>query len=190
MLLSEKYNSGEYKNLATKSGMEIREEKEEAIMIPQTKQGGKKIVMVVYKVYGEKYSQLHENEKYNCMYCLMRIEKDPVGIPIRREVINDEIHFHMIDVFCSISCALAELLARVGNNVIYGNSYEYLYEISLAFTGKAPQSAGDKRLLKIFNGHLTWEEFHRETKSFSNRSPNISFHSVLENIDCNEKDHA
>ena len=91
-----------------------------------------KVMILAYKAYDDRYDKIKEGRKYRCMYCLVVIEAKPIGIPIRREVVNGVTCYHMVDVFCSIDCTLSELLCRTNNN-IYSNSYEYLTQISLAY---------------------------------------------------------
>lgn len=188
--LTKKYLSGDYKNLNEVSKFHIESENEEpslitSVPIHQEKNipSSSQIAMINYKIYNnQQYSRLDPSKRYNCMYCLRPIEESPIGIPLRREKIEEITYYHMIDVFCSVDCALAELLIRA-NNPHYASSSEYLTEVSLALTGKYPRPASDKRLLEIFNGQMSWEEFHHDTERYSSKPSNMCFLPAAEMIE-------
>lgn len=145
-----------------------------------------------YKVHDNNgnYAQvtdLYETADYNCMYCLVKITGKSVGIPIHRTEEDGKIFYHCIDVFCSFECTLTEMLSRRGNS-LYCHSFVYLSEMYNRMTGKditKLKPASDKRLLKIFNGKMTHEEFHSDTEKFPTRPGNIFFLPVMEYLEQN-----
>lgn len=148
---------------------------------------GINFLCIGYKIYDNNgnYGPLDANKEYNCMYCLKQIKSNPIGIPIRREERNNKLYFHMIDVFCWFRCAAAELKKRE-SNTIYSNSRVYLSEIYNKCTGKdisTLKEAPDQRYLQIFNGHMTLEEFHSNTNTYSEKPSNMYFVPVLEYLE-------
>lgn len=91
----------------------------------------------------------------NCMYCL-RATTTPVGIPVRRHGNC----YNMVDVFCGLRCAYAEVKCR--RDSIYVDSSTLLVDLWRRAGNDAAsfEPAPDRRLLKIFNGPMTWEQFH------------------------------
>lgn len=128
---------------------------------------------------------LYETSEYNCMYCLTRINQKSLGIPLHRTEENGKIFYHCIDIFCSFECTYAEILSR-RNNTLYVDSLVYLAEIYHLMTGKditGLKPASDKRMLKIFNGKLSPEEFHSDTVKFPTRPGNVFFLPVMEYLE-------
>lgn len=126
-----------------------------------------------------------ENREYNCMNCLLKIAGfHPVGIPVRRQVKNDIVYYHMVDIFCSFSCALTELRKR-SSNTLYANSAVYLSELFTLCLGENAKLAAslDRRLLTIFNGYLSWGEFHAKTVFFIECPMTVVFLPVTEFIE-------
>lgn len=147
---------------------------------------GQNFACIGYKIYDKsgKYGVLDPHKEYNCMYCLRKIKEKPIGIPIRREEKDDKIIYHMIDIFCTFNCQLAELRRRI-NNCIYSHSMVYLAEIYWMCTRKdisELKPASDQRLLKIFNGPLTWNEYHANTVTYIEKPGNIYFIPAIEYI--------
>lgn len=152
---------------------------------------GQTYAFICYKVYDKdsRYAPADPQKKYRCMYCLKKIDKNPLGLPILRQeiIVNNEvcITFHMIDIFCTINCCLAEYPAR-RNNQLYAHTMEYLGEICLKCTGKDIgefKASSDKRLLKIYNGPMTWDEFHANNITYSEKPGNIFFLPVMEYLE-------
>ena len=132
-----------------------------------------------------KYSFMDPDSKYYCMYCLYKIKGEPMGIPIRREQQDDKIYFHMIDIFCCFECILAELRRR-SNNSLYSQSMAYISELFTLCTGKDISElhpASDQRLLKRFNGPMSWAEFHANTVRYMEKPGNVYFFPVIEYIE-------
>ena len=112
-----------------------------------------------------KYEEVAEFKNFNCMYCLKETSKEyMLGIPICRENVNGQTIYNTIDAFCSFPCVYSELLSRSSKG-IYSTS---LYLLKEMFTQICQtqynelQPAPDRRLLKIFNGPLDYEKFHKE----------------------------
>ena len=148
---------------------------------------GRTFVCVGYKVCdkGGGYAVLNPNQESSCMYCLRKIDKNPMGIPIRREQRDGKIYYHMIDIFCVFECIVAEIQRRI-NNSLYSQSMEYASELFTLCTGKDAsklRSASDHRLLKIYNGPMTWEEFHTNTTKYMEKPSNIYFLPVIEYLE-------
>jgi hypothetical protein len=138
------------------------------------------------------YDVVDPNKEYNCMYCLRKHKLEPFwGIPIRRdEKISpngkSKIYFHMVDIFCSFKCRKAETKRRA-HNTIYSHSMAYLAEIYNKSTGRDFDglSASDQRFLKIFNGPMSWKEFHANTVTYSQVPGNMYFLPVIELMEQN-----
>jgi hypothetical protein len=136
------------------------------------------------------YGTFDQNKKYNCMYCLRKIKQNPLGIPIRREErasINGttKIYYHMVDIFCTFNCCKIEIKRR-SQNSIYSQSMVYLAEIYNRCTGKnfsELKCSPDQRFLKIFNGPMSYEEFHSGTVSYVEKPGNMYFQPVIELIE-------
>lgn len=96
----------------------------------------------------------------NCMYCLKRIKTSSGrGIPIS---CSDGV-YKTVDIFCCYECMFAEAKRRSHTtNRIYGNSINLIRCMYFEETGRNDlQPASDHRLLNVFNGPLTTEEFHK-----------------------------
>lgn len=100
-----------------------------------------------------------DDQAYNCMHCLRPVGDDCVGIPIYRERAPEDDVYHMVDIFCGLRCAYAAVKRRTDS--IYSQSAAllmYLWRLS-GDTGTLTPSP-DPRLLKVFNGPLSWDEYH------------------------------
>lgn len=147
---------------------------------------GQSFACIGYKVYDRsgRYAALDPYKEYNCMYCLRKIKEKPLGIPIRREERDGKIFYHMVDIFCSFNCILAEYRRRI-NNCIYSQSMTYLSEIYFKCTGRdisEVKPASDQRLLKIFNGPLSWDDYHTGTVTYTEKPGNMYFIPTVEYI--------
>jgi len=197
--LVERYLRGEFITLTTPLPVDISslEEQPTSVITVNDKSSkisyefdpccGRNFMCIGYKVLEKngQYAVLDPNQVYNCMNCLIKIEKNPLGIPIRREQKNGKIYYHMIDIFCSFECVVSELRKRL-NNTLYSNSMCYISELYTLCTGKDASTlypASDHRLLKIFNGPLTWEEYHRKTTRYSEKPGNVIFLPVVEYLE-------
>lgn len=204
-LISE-YLSGKYKELTV--GIPVIKETSVnskpiiSAKIPQnvrnyefTNPSGKSFVYVGYRIQENgRYGEIRFSEPANCMNCLGKVNPEfAIGIPIAKEeslMIKQQYGFesiyHMIDIFCHIRCAYAELRKRISyQNSIYTNSIIYLSEIYEKTTGLSFSSlkpALDNRLLKIFNGPMNEEEYHKDTKYIS-KSENLLFIPVIQSIE-------
>lgn len=156
---------------------------------------GQSFICLGYKVYDNhgNYGQMDPEmiDEYNCMYCLMPFENledksEVMGIPVKREVHIDsngkKKHcYHMIDIFCCMRCMYREYKNRT-NNKLYAQSECLISEIFTKFTGKDPshlRAATDHRALEIFNGLMSWEEYHADTTIYE-RPGNVYFVPVIE----------
>lgn len=198
----EKYINGEYRNLKEQTKVELREfenNREDIITIKdninnsyQIDMCGQKFACIGYKVFSKdgKYGVIDPCIEYNCMYCLRKIKDRPLGIPIKREERRGEdgnikIYYHMIDIFCTFNCWKAEIKKRL-QNVLYSQSMVYASEIYNKCTGKDFSNlspASDQRLLKIFNGPMTWKEFHSDTFTYNEKPGNIYFLPIIEYLE-------
>jgi hypothetical protein len=153
---------------------------------------GRTIIAYGYKAYTDKgdFSVVDGNKEYNCMYCLRKIKSSPLGIPILRDyfhyiddnVDQDMLYYHMIDIFCCFNCLLAETKKRL-NNPLYTMSLAYISELYTLITGKdfeLLEPAQDNRLLKVFNGPMSWNDFHKDSTLYSNVPSFIYFIPTLE----------
>jgi hypothetical protein len=156
---------------------------------------GQTFACVGYKVHTKdgNYGVINSETigKYRCMYCLKKMGQNyPLGIPVKRQMrINENgvenFYYHMIDVFCRFECAYAELKRRQGNQ-LYNHSLVYLSEIYNLFTKKdisTLKPSSDYRLLKIFNGPMSWDEFHKNTSIYTSRPGNVFFVPVIEYLE-------
>lgn len=183
--LLERYRSGEISKITTPLPVIWEKvDQKPSVLLDSTKEKityevdlgiGRSFAFIGMKVYHKGGHQpLDCKEAYNCMYCLRKIDGNPIGIPLRRREIDGKIYYHMIDVFCSFDCCYAELKLRLDNQS-YNQSVEYLSEICHQLTGKMLKPAKDWRLLKIFNGDLTWEEFHQGSVRYTHKTGHMCF---------------
>lgn len=139
----------------------------------------KKLLFLGYKIGDSKgnYHPLNLTEQYNCMYCLDKIKTHNLGIPIYKKELGEGIQYYTVDIFCDYDCCAAEICKR-RHNPLYKMSMIYLLEI---FTSRTGLSAGelriapDQRLLEIFNGTLSWTEFHSPAVRYTEKVSNIHF---------------
>ncbi len=153
---------------------------------------GQIFTCIGYKVYDADghYGVFDPNviSGYRCMFCLRKIgqSREAMGIPISREDRReDQIYYHMVDIFCRFRCVYAELRRRRGNQ-LYAHSMEYLAEIYTKSTGNSItdlKPSSDPRLLKILNGPMTWEEYHSDSTTFSEKPSNIFYVPVIEYVE-------
>ena len=148
---------------------------------------GQSFACIGYKVSdcNGNYAVLDPNKEYRCMFCLKNIKNGLLGIPIRREEKGNKIYFHMIDIFCTFNCVLAEIRRRSGNS-LYSHSSAYISEIYRMCTGKdisEVKMSSDPRLLEIYNGPLTWDQYHSASISYTEKPSNVYFLPVIEYIE-------
>ena len=151
---------------------------------------GQSFICLGYKLYENngKYGHLDPEmiDEYNCMYCLMPLENledtsEIMGIPVKREIHGDNYCYHMIDIFCSMRCMYREYKNRRSNK-LYSQSELLISEIYTKYSGNDAsklKAASDHRLLEIFNGVMTWEEYHADTQIYE-RPGNVYFVPVIE----------
>ena len=194
--ITHKYLNGEYANLVSQGTVVITKPEEPVVSASQPAIRAQfeyyltptcKVAFIGYKPYESdgRYVITNPNKKYNCMYCLRKIEDKPLGIPIHREATVNKLYFHLIDVFCCFECTYAEYMSR-RSNTIYSNSFGYLSEMYELITKKSRSTlhpASDRRLLEIFNGAVPWEEFHMLTTTYSTKPPYIYSLPVSESLD-------
>ena len=195
--LAERYLKGEFINLTNPLPVDtsvLNESPQKIVTIKDTTNtvsyqldigGGQSFACIGYKVKDKdgRYAFLDPQKEYRCMYCLRTIKKNPLGIPIRREEKSSGIlYYHMVDTFCTINCALAELQRRL-SNCIYSQSMILLAEIHHKCTGEdisKMKPSSDQRLLEIFNGPMSWDEFHSNTMTYAEKPGNMFFLPVRE----------
>lgn len=199
--LADRYLKGEFIKLVTPIPIEssLLKERPSSIITSNDKSTsvpyefdpgyGRNFVYVGYRVSEKdgKYALLDPSLKWYCMYCLRKTSDNPMGIPIRREQRGEKIIYHMIDIFCCFECMVAELRKR-NNNPLYSQSMTYISELFTLCTGKditELKPASDQRLVKRFNGPMTWEEFHTTTIKYSEKPSNVYFLPVIEYIEQN-----
>lgn len=124
-------------------------------------------------------------EGLRCMNCLLEIsdkQENNWGIPVKRSVCSDKYIYTTIDIFCSPECTFFKLNERL-NNTIYSRSMEFFSEMYEMWTGKKfseLKSVSDPRLLKIFNGPLTWEEYHKSDGVYTEKPSNVYMYPAIE----------
>jgi hypothetical protein len=102
----------------------------------------------------------------NCSWCLKPIDGVyPIGIPMSKMVRTGKPpKFYCLHMHGSFDCALARLndiLSKKTHNPWFSKSKVYLeYIFNVHYPGKTLAAAGDRDLLKIFNGTMSYEEFH------------------------------
>lgn len=202
--LAEKYQRGEYITLTTPLAVDVSEINQQPQTIVTVKENtnnmsyqldmgnGQTFACIGYKVVDKDgaYAVLDPNREYNCMYCLRRVKRNPLGIPIRREEKTSlegtvKLYFHMVDIFCTFNCWKIEIKKRL-HNAMYSQSMAYAGEIYTKCTGKdfaELKPASDQRLLKIFNGPMTWKEFHTNTITYAEKPGNMYFLPVVEYLE-------
>jgi hypothetical protein len=145
---------------------------------------GQNFICLGYKVYDNgKYGPLDPQQlnDYNCMYCLIPFDdlssqSEVMGIPIKRETRGKQCIYHMVDIFCCIRCMYAEYKRRIANK-LYSQSESLISEIFIKYTGKSPselKAASDYRVLEIFNGPMTWEDYHSDSAVYQ-RPENVFY---------------
>lgn len=196
--LVQRYLQDEFAELIIPLNVEIEhlEKTQDAILSVESNQTmpfefdfgtGRNFACVGYKVCGldGKYIAYDPSNTYNCMYCLRQITWNPIGIPILRVEKNNKIYFFMIDIFCTFDCALAEFKRR-NNNVLYVHTQAYFSELFALCTEQNPakmRTASDQRYLEIFNGPMSWEQFHKNTTKYSSKPGVIYFMPVIEYLE-------
>lgn len=131
------------------------------------------------------YSRYDPNGEYRCMNCIRKITGNPWGIPIKREKRDNKYIYSTVDIFCSPQCTFRILNDRIYNS-IYSQSLSYfseMYEVWTESQFSDLKPASDPRMLKILNGPLNWENYHRMHKSFSEKPSNIYMFPVIEYLE-------
>lgn len=114
------------------------------------------------------------DNKLRCMYTLEPIADYPVGIPIAKRVNEGIPTYFCVDLFATFNDAYAELKNRLrdrANRDTYNRSEGLLKEIfSVYYPGEALIASPDNKLLQIFNGPMTIDEFRTKTFTISQMS--------------------
>lgn len=205
----EKYRKGDYsnvktslftKNISIKVSNSVVKQNDDTIknksFLGKISEGIEYICLgnIIYDSEGH-YKPATLDRAYNCMYCIKPIAKteNMCGLPIKRTYDETQkcIIFHMIDVFCCWDCAYAEYAER-HHNSLYDNTLVYMKEIFTLSTGKPCtelRKATDRRCLQIFNGPLSYEDFHQKTIRFTKKPINVYFFPTAYSItqDSNKK---
>lgn len=150
---------------------------------------GQTFACIGYKIFDKdgRYANLDPTKQYRCMYCLKKIKQNPLGLPIRREETQGKLFFHMVDIICCFNCLISETARRQANS-IYAQTLAYAAEIYNKCTGRdfsEVKPASDHRFLKIYNGPLTWDEFHANSITYSQKPGNMYFVPVIEYLEQN-----
>lgn len=205
--LVDRYLKGEFVTLVTPLSVEVSNLNQNTQSIMTIKEKvhdsgyqldmgtGQHFACIGYKVTDKDgtYGIFDTDKEYNCMYCLRKHKPEPFyGIPIKREEKispngSSKIYFHMVDIFCTFRCRKAETKRRI-HNTIYSYSMTYLSEIYNKCTGKDFSNlkpASDQRLLKIFNGPMSWKEFHSDSVTYTETPGNMYFLPVIELLEQN-----
>lgn len=197
--LTDKYLSGEFVQLIDPLPInpEILNEQAQSIVTYQepvistsyeTRLGtGRNFACIGYRVSERDghYTRFDPQQKYRCMNCLKKIDQDPWGIPIKREQVDDKYYYHTVDIFCGPECTLRKINERI-HNTVYSSSLCFLFEMYEHWTGQKASElkpASDPRLLKKFNGPLSWDEYHKMSSVYTEKPSNIFLQPVLECIE-------
>lgn len=108
-----------------------------------------------------------------CHYCLRKIDGDYCGIPLER--LNKEEREILSTEFrnCNLSCALAEYYRRNPedwrrNDYKYDKSENLLRQIhDRLYPGKILYASPDYKLLQIFGGSLSYDQFHNKSSAYA-----------------------
>lgn len=189
------YLTNSYSSVKELQKVEIKEAQPEKEVIKEVSSlksyqidfGGQTLACIGYKVYDSKgyYSNFIPSTGYRCMQCLQKVSSQPIGIPIARDENHKAVHYHMIDIFCSFRCVYTELIRRQ-HNTIYSSSMSYLSEIYEKVTGESIitlKPLSDRRLLKHFNGPITWKEYHSDTKYYPERPGTLVYLPAIEYLE-------
>ena len=145
---------------------------------------GKKYICLGQKVdENGQYVRIPANmTTFRCMNCIREFSGFYWGIPIRKKVVGDQQFYFTIDIFCHPACTLRKIRQRK-NNKLYEQSEHLFSEIFEGRTGESFLSlnpVSDSRLLQIKNGPMTWEQYHRLSKTYTEKPSNIICYPILE----------
>lgn len=192
--LTEKYFAGQFTTFATQTPVAITKTiTTQPVVISNSKVAlkpyefmsdtGKKFSYIGYRAKEcGKYGEVVPGTPAKCMYCLRDVDPSiAIGIPIAKQ----QGIYHCIDIFHWYSCALAELRRRIKyNNMLYEHSMIYLGEMYELTTGKSfdtCKASPDNRLLQIFNGDMTYEDF--DACQIVPRPDTLYFYPVIQTTD-------
>lgn len=106
------------------------------------------------------------NGKLRCMYTLEPIQDFPVGIPIAKRVVGEISTYYCVDLFATFNDAYAELKNRLRDRAhkeTYSLSEGLLKELfAMYYPGETLVASLDNKLLEIFNGPMTIDEFRQK----------------------------
>lgn len=158
-----------------------------------TNLGTKTMTMINHTVnYQGAYNRaVVKNKKVRCMYCLWEFdvcEEAPLGIPIAMQQLDDgRMSYYTVDIFCSFPCMLAECQVRhKSNDALYSCSINFIHQMWAGMTGKKSNElrpAPDKRLLNIFNGTMTYDQFRKNIGKYSSNTSISVLVPVLQYIE-------
>jgi hypothetical protein len=100
-----------------------------------------------------------KDKKYNCWWCTLLIDNEPIGCPLSFK--NDT---YFIDgIFCSANCVKAYVLDRCQNDTTYKDSIRLLsLMVADMYNTKSPitiQPSPPWRFLTQYGGHVTPEKY-------------------------------
>jgi hypothetical protein len=155
-----------------------------------TKSTGQNFAMLGFRpVQGCKYAYINPKETANCMYCLRKVDPEhALGIPISKDykIVPGKTIYYTVDIFCYFGCCYNEMCDRIKmGDELYSSSTVYLSEIFEAVTGlsiKHLKAVPDKRLLKVFNGEMDHDTFHKCDKYYP-KNVNIMYVPVMQYIE-------
>lgn len=110
---------------------------------------------------------LPTNTDILCHWCKHACPYSPIGCPIKYSEKSKE-HYLVDGIFCSFNCCLSHINDN-SHKSLYDNSIFLLHKMYKDLNSKEIQinPASDWRLLKIFGGHLTIDEFRNNFKTYS-----------------------
>ena len=197
----ENYTYGFYKNVTKleETNIEIKNEGNNQIVRKTEKSNnyyevtpevGRPFVYVLYLpneqlVYKSVPTNIN-GKKYNCMHCLKENLETGIGIPVLKKEIDGNVFWHCVEIFCSFNCMFSELRNKlVTEHTLFSESLILTSELFENCTGQPFSSlkpANDRRLLKKWNGHMDYNQFHENPGYYVSIPNNYFFTPVIQTI--------
>lgn len=105
-------------------------------------------------------------QSYQCWWCTLLIEKEPIGCPISLSHVNNKKVYSVDGLFCSFNCVKAYILEKITYDTHYKNSRALLAMMKCdsqnIYEPTTIEPALDKKFLIAYGGHLTPEQYKKQ----------------------------